>query len=199
MPSSSLVRKGGGLASAAAGVLLVLGHVLKLGGDKEYGTVLGASLVFAVHVALVFALVTLYAAQADRSGLPGSLAMVLSVSGTTLVSGVVLVEVAGASGGEVDAVLASGLSGALSVLGGLAFFLGLLPFGIATMRAGVFPRLAGLLLIVGDVVFAAASFSGSAMLVVEVIGARSPALRPCGWAWPCSREGATRRPGRPRA
>jgi hypothetical protein len=93
------------------------------------------------------------------------------VSGTTLVSGIILVEVAGASGEEVDAVLGSGLSGALSVLGGLAFFVGLLLFGIATVRAGVFPRLASLLLIVGDVVFAAASFSGSAMLVVEVIGA----------------------------
>jgi hypothetical protein len=171
MPSSILVCVGGGLASAAAGVLLVLGHVLNLGGDEEYGTVIGASLVLAAHLALVFALVALYAAQADRSGLPGSLGRVLSVSGTTLVCGVVLVEVAGVSGAEVDAVLASGLSGALSVLGGLAFIVGLLLFGIATLQAGVFPRLAGLLLIIGDVVFAAASVSGSATLVVEVIGA----------------------------
>jgi hypothetical protein len=171
MPSSILVCVGGGLASAAAGVLLVLGHVLNLGGDEEYGTVIGASLVLAAHLTLVFALVALYAAQAVRSGLPGSLGMVLSVSGTTLVCGVVLVEVAGVSGAEVDAVLASGLSGALSVLGGLAFIVGLLLFGIATLQAGVFPRLAGLLLIIGDVVFAAASVSGSATLVVEVIGA----------------------------
>jgi hypothetical protein len=171
MPSSILVCVGGGLASAAAGVLLVLGHVLNLGGDEEYGTVIGASLVLAAHLALVFALVALYAAQADRSGLPVSLGRVLSVSGTTLVCGVVLVEVAGVSGAEVDAVLASGLSGALSVLGGLAFIVGLLLFGIATLQAGVFPRLAGLLLIIGDVVFAAASVSGSATLVVEVIGA----------------------------
>jgi hypothetical protein len=149
----------------------VLGHVLNLGGDEEYGTVIGASLVLAAHLALVFALVALYAAQADRSGLPGSLGRVLSVSGTTLVCGVVLVEVAGVSGAEVDAVLASGLSGALSVLGGLALIVGLLLFGIAMLQAGVFPRLAGLLLIIGDVVFAAASVSGSATLVVEVIGA----------------------------
>ena len=146
MPSSILVCVGGGLASAAAGVLLVLGHVLNLGGDEEYGTVIGASLVLAAHLALVFALVALHAAQAERSGLPGSLlGRVLSVSGTTLVCGVVLVEVAGVSGAEVDAVLASGLSSALSVLGGLAFIVGLLLFGIATLQAGVFPRLAGLL------------------------------------------------------
>jgi len=117
MSSSNLVRLGGGLASAGAGVLLVVGHVLNLGGDPEYGTVLGASLVLTAHVALVFALVALYAAQAEQSGLPGSLGMVLGVVGTTLVSGVVLVEIAGASGAEVDAVLASSVSGALSLLG----------------------------------------------------------------------------------
>lgn len=38
--SSSFVRVGGGLASAASGVLLLAGHILNLGGDLEYGTVL---------------------------------------------------------------------------------------------------------------------------------------------------------------
>src|SRR5215216_4137254 len=73
MSSSSLVRFGGGLASAAAGILLLLGHVLNLGGDPEYGTVPGASSVLVAHIILVFALVALYAAQADESGLLGSL------------------------------------------------------------------------------------------------------------------------------
>ena len=37
------------------------------------------------------------------------------------------------------------------------------------MRAGVLPRWAGLLLIVGDSVFGAASFSGAASPIVEVV------------------------------
>jgi hypothetical protein len=169
---SNLVRVGGGLASATAGVLLLLGHVLDLGGDPEYGTVLGGSSVLAAHVLLVFALVALYAAQAEQSGsFLGAPGMVFGVVGTTLASGVILIEIAGASGAEVGAVLGAGLSGTLSLLGGLAFFVGLILLGIATMRAGVFSWWAGLLLILGDVVFAAASFSGSAALVVEVIGA----------------------------
>jgi hypothetical protein len=171
LSSSNLVRLGGGLASAAAGILLLLGHVLNLGGDPEYGTVPGASSVLAAHVLLVFALVALYAAQAERSGLLGSLGMVLSVLGTTLVCGVVLVEIAGASGIEVDTVLTAGVSGAFSALGGPAFFIGLILFGIATMRAGVFPHLAGLLLIVGDIVFGAGDFAGSAGPIVFVVGA----------------------------
>jgi hypothetical protein len=171
LSTSNLVRLGGGLASATAGVLLLLGHILNLGGDPEYGTLPGASSVLIAHVFLVFALVALYAAQAEQSGLLGGLGMVLGVTGTTLVSGVVLVEIAGASGAEVDAVFAAGVSGMLSVLGGLAFFIGLILFGIATMRAGVFPRWAGLLLIVGDVVFGAGDFFGSAAPIVFVVGA----------------------------
>jgi hypothetical protein len=49
----------------------------------------------------------------------------------------------------------------LALLGGLAFLIGLILFGIATMQAGVFPRLAGLLLIVRDVVFGTVSFAGA--------------------------------------
>jgi hypothetical protein len=50
MPSSNLIWTGGGLASAAAGLLLLLGHLLDLGGDPEYGTVLGGTLVLTAHV-----------------------------------------------------------------------------------------------------------------------------------------------------
>ena len=114
MSSNNLVRTGGGLASAAAGLLLLLGHILDLGGDPEYGTVLGGILVLTAHIALVFAFVALYAAQAEQSGLLGILGVVLSVVGTTLVSGVVLVEIAGASGAEVDAVLGAGLPSVLA-------------------------------------------------------------------------------------
>ena len=170
MPSSNLVRTGGGLASAAAGILLLLGHLLDLGGDLEYGTVLGG-LVLTTHVVLVFALVSLYAAQAEHSGLLGSLGMVLSVVGTTLVSGIVLVEIAGASGAEVEEVLGAGLPGTLVLLGGLAFLFGLILFGVATMRAGVVPRWAGLLLIVGDVVFGVGSFAAAAATIFETLGA----------------------------
>jgi hypothetical protein len=169
--SSNLLHVGGGLASAVAGVLLLLGHVLDLGGDPEYGTVLGGSLVLAAHLLLVFAFVALYAAQAEQSGLVGSLGMVLSVVGTTLVTGVVLVELAGASGAAADVVLGTGLPSAFAVLGGLAFLIGLILFGASTMRAGVFPRLAGLLLIVGDVVFGAGSFAGAVTTIFEIGGA----------------------------
>src|ERR671910_3859054 len=102
LASWNLIRAGGGLASAAAGILLLVGHVLNLGGDPEYGTVPGANSVLTAHVLLVFALVALYAAQAERSGVPGILGMVLGVAGATPVSGVVLVEMARAFGADLE-------------------------------------------------------------------------------------------------
>lgn len=98
MSPQNLIRSGGGLAVILAGVLLLLGHLLNLGGDPEYGTVLGGNSVLTAHVLLVFALVALYAAQVQQSGSLGALGMVLSVVGMTLASGVILLEIAAPPG-----------------------------------------------------------------------------------------------------
>ncbi len=82
-----------------------------------------------------------------------------------------MVEIAGASGVPVNAVLEGGLSGTLSFLAGLAFFVGLILFGVATMRAGVFSPWVGLVLVVGDVEFAMADFVGPLTPVVVILGA----------------------------
>jgi hypothetical protein len=171
MSSSNLLRQGGGLSSIVAGVLLLVGYILNLGGDTEYSTVLGETLVLIAQVLLVFALVALWAVQAEQSGSLGALGMVLSVVGTTLNSAVILAEIAGASGADVEVVVGEGVSGVISLLGGLAFLTGLILFGAATMRAGIFLGRAGLLLIVGDLVFGAASFSGAVAPIIQGIGA----------------------------
>ena len=155
----------------AAGILLLLGHITNLGSDAEYGTVLGETLVLSAHALLVFALVALWAVQAERSGTLGAVGMALSVVGTTLNCAALLAEIAGASGADVDPVVAEGVSGTIVLLGGLSFLIGLILFGAATMRTGVLPRWAGSLLILGDVVFAVGTFAGSASLAVEVLGA----------------------------
>jgi hypothetical protein len=171
MAAPTLLRTGGGLASIAAGVLLLLGHLANLGGDLDYGTVLGSSLVLAAHMLLVFALIAIYAVQAEQGDILNSLGMVLGVLGTTLNCAAIFVEIAGAGGLEVRAVLTSGLTAPLVLLGGLAFLVGLILLGVAIMRAGVFPRWAGLLLIAGDIVFAAGTFAGTAAPMVYLAGA----------------------------
>src|SRR3712207_4168297 len=152
---------GSGVASITAGLLLMLGHLVDGGASGKGTTVTGLSMVLAAHLLMVLALVGIYAAQASRMRLVGPLGMILSVLGTALVSGVVLVEIAGAGGDAVGGVLAGGVAGTLAMLAGLGFFVGLLLFAIGMMRARVFPRGAALLLIAGDLVFAAASSAGT--------------------------------------
>ena len=117
MSPSAAIRWGGGLTSVAAGVLLLLGHIVNLGGDPEYGTVLGEVLVLSAHALLVFALVSLWAVQAEPSGSLGAAGMVLSVLGTTLNCAGVLAEIAGASGADVDPVIGQGVPGTITLLG----------------------------------------------------------------------------------
>jgi hypothetical protein len=158
--SSKLVRLGGGLASATAGVLLLLGHVLDLGRDPEFGMVVGGSLVLLAHVARPSGAV-FWAAWGGCSRRDGYDTRLRGGSGRDR----------RASGAEADAVLGIGLPGALALLGGLSFLIGRILFGAATMRANVFPRSAGLLLIVGNVIFAAASFAGPVAVIFEILGA----------------------------
>jgi hypothetical protein len=169
-----------GLASISGGALLVIGHLIELVGPVEYGEVVGLSLVLVAHLVLIFALVGIYAAQLARMRVLGNLGMVLSVLGTALVSGVVLVEIAGASGAEVEAVLTGGVAGILAQIAGLSFFIGLILFGIATMRAAIFPWPAGLLLIVGDLVFGAGTSGGSTGPILIMMGA---VLTAAGLVW----------------
>jgi hypothetical protein len=178
--ASTAIWLGSGLTSIVAGALLVAGHLFDFGSPVGTGGVIGKSFILISHLLMVLALLGIYAAQVARMRLLGHVGMVLSVLGTALVSGVVLVEIAGASGAEVEAVLAGGVAGMLATLAGLAFFVGLILFGIATMRATVFPRWAGLLLIVGDLVFAASASAGTAASIFTFGGA---VLTCAGFVW----------------
>ncbi len=178
--ASPSIWLGSGLTSIVAGVLLVAGHLFDFSSPVGTGAVIGKSFILVAHLLTVLALLGIYTAQVARMRLVGHVGMVLSVLGTALVSGVVLVEIAGASGAEVDAVLAGGVAGMLATLAGLAFFVGLILFGIATMRAAVFPRWAGLLLIVGDLVFAASTSAGTAAPIFTFGGA---VLTCAGFVW----------------
>jgi hypothetical protein len=178
--ASTSIWLGSGLTSIVAGALLVAGHLFDFGSPVGTGAVIGKSFILVAHLLTVLALLGIYTAQVARMRLVGHVGMVLSVLGTALVSGVVLVEIAGASGAEVDAVLAGGVAGMLATLAGLAFFVGLILFGIATMRAAVFPRWAGLLLIVGDLVFAASTSAGTAAPIFTFGGA---VLTCAGFVW----------------
>lgn len=98
--------------------------------------------------------------QAERAGLVGLLGMLFIFFGIAvldathaIISFAVLPVLAtspvtAASLGSLDTAIQQGVIGTFVLIGGPMFLLGLLLFGIATVRAGIFPRWVGILLIV---------------------------------------------------
>ncbi|MFJ7726820.1 hypothetical protein ACIQXV_11710 [Neobacillus sp. NPDC097160] len=160
----------GCITSILSGIFLVCAHSLNLmSGETE--RIFGTFLVFAAHLLLVFAFFGLYSLQGERNGLLGFLGMILGNIGNIIVTAIVFVEIAQASGEEVDHVFTTAVTKPIYTFGPLLFVLGMILLGVSMIRGKVFPRSSGYLLLIGTIVFAAASVSGDSQKIVEVIGA----------------------------
>lgn len=158
------------VASVLAGAFLGVGHLLNYGA-AEYGTVAGTMLVFAAHVLLVVGFLGAHIHQSSSTGILGRAGTLLASIGTVVVSAIVFVELAGATGVTVAPVFGSTATAPFVAVGPLAFVVGMLAFGAATVRARTFPAVSGWLLIVGTVVFAAGTVAGEFTDPVTIVGA----------------------------
>lgn len=174
MSSSSLIRWAG-MAALGSGVLSATGDLLSLGVDLESAAsaaTLPYALVFLLYllggVLLLLGLVGLYAAQSEAAGVLGLAGFLTAFLGTSLFSGALWFEL------FVTPSLASEAPGLAEAELGLAGFaisfllvvIGWLLFGVATLRARVYPRPAAALLIVGAVLsFAPIPLSGLVLSV----------------------------------
>lgn len=180
MHPTLLFRSFGGFASVMSGLFLGIGHLINLLGEADDGTVFGQSLVLFGHLGLSLAFIGLFEAQGKRNGPLGNLGMLLSLIGTTCVTAVVFVEIAGASGVNVKPIFDEGVPGIIYTVGPLFFVLGMILVGISVMKEGVLPRMGGLSLIVGTLVFALATFIPYAEGIITVIGG---AITGIGFVW----------------
>jgi hypothetical protein len=174
------LRTFGGWSCIASGLLLFIAHFINLIGDTDEGTLIGCSFVLAAHVMLIFALLGIYLVQAQESKIFGLLGMVLSVLGTTFVSGIVFVEIAGFSGVNTDLVFKAPVAATIYTYGPLLFVIGMLFTGFSIIKSKKLPKASGVFLILGTFVFALASIIGSEKLLIEVIGAAFTGL---GFVW----------------
>jgi hypothetical protein len=158
--SSDLIRWGG-LAAVVSGVLSVIGDLLRLFVDVENSqtaTTVPYALVFLLYllgaVLLLLGLVGLYTSQSEAAGLLGLVGFLGAFLGTVLLAGALWFELfitpALATRAPELAEAELGLLGFILVF--LFGTLGWILFGIATLRARVYPRWAAVLLIVGGVV-----------------------------------------------
>lgn len=175
-----LFRSVGGFASVISGLFLGIGHLINLLGEADDGTIFGQSLVLFGHLGLSFAFIGLFEAQGKKNGLLGNLGMLLGLIGTTCVTAVVFVEIAGVSGVNVKPIFDEGVSGIIYTVGPLLFVLGMIQVGISVMKEGILPRMGGLCLIVGTLVFALATFIPNAEGIITVIGG---AITGIGFVW----------------
>lgn len=167
MSASNLIRVGG-LAAVLAGALLLITDLWSLllevivGGSENFSefavttswTVL-STMTLLGGLLLLVALVGLYARQSKAAGTLGLVGFLAALVGTGLVVGMMwaLAFVAPSAAIEAPAFLdAEETAGPLDtgfMLSGIAVAVGWALFGVATLRARVFPRRAAIVLIIG--------------------------------------------------
>ena len=160
MSSSNLLRWGG-LAALVSGVASVMGDLLRLFVDvksAESATTPSYALVFWMYligaVLLMIGLVCLYVSQSEEAGVLGLMAFLTAFSGTVLLAGTLWFELFITPALAVEAPrLAEAELGLVGfVLSFLLVVLGWFMFGVATLRARLYPRWAAVLLMVGVIV-----------------------------------------------
>jgi hypothetical protein len=162
--SSNLIRLSG-LAAIVAGALLLVGDLLSLATESENRSEAATTAPFVFTfllyligtVLLLVGLVGLYIRQSEASGILGLVGFAAAFLGEALVLGAVWTElfVAPFLANAAPAVLDAGPTGTLAVGFILTFALGALGwllFGLAALRARVYPRAAAIALMVGAVI-----------------------------------------------
>ena len=145
-----------GLAAILGGLLLATGSIHNMTNTAtRAGTAAGMLMTLIALPLLVFAVTALYTAQAEQSRVLARVAYTLSIIGLTFTVGPVYVQFTGVSGDTLRTlrpIFDAGVPAVIALISVVGLTLGFLLFGIATMRARVFSRWAGLILIVGAVV-----------------------------------------------
>lgn len=189
MSSSNIIRWAG-LSAVVAGVLTVATQVVHPADDPSSvatsSWAIAHYLILGSSVFLLLGISGLYARQVKEAGLLGFVGFLMLFVGLALISGVGLVEaiVMPLLATEAPQLIGDFMPGesqgaytSVFLLAGLLYLLGSLLFGIAILRAGILPRWAAILFIVGIV---------SAVLAIPlpaVVGKISGVALGLGVAW----------------
>jgi hypothetical protein len=160
MSSSDLIRWGG-FAALVSGVTSVIGDLLRLFVDvesAESATTASYTFVFLMYLLgaalLLLGLVGLYVSQSEEAGVLGFVGFLVAFLGTVLLAGTLWFElfITPSLAAEAPELAEAELGLAGFILAFLSVIIGWLLFGVATLRARVYPPWAAVLLIVGVVV-----------------------------------------------
>jgi hypothetical protein len=160
MKASDLYRWSG-FTGIAAGVFNVIVELLPVQ--------IGQALDLLVNTVGLWVLAALYLRQREASGALGLLAYGIQSFGMALVIGFLFTQafVLGGMDAAQRAALLAGPAGLVTVIALAIVTLGAILFGIATWRAGIFPKWAALLLAIG---FVLAPIGAAATPILKLIG-----------------------------
>jgi len=148
MKSSSLFQLGGAAILIAAILYAIANLAYFLGGQPDAPTALGLWLSFSGDTLLLLGLGALYARQSHRAGILGLVGYVLMFVATMFFIGNYAVSLGVAAGAISNEQIAQVPAYSLSnMVTPWLWFAGLIVFGISIYRAQVFPKYAGVLLI----------------------------------------------------
>ncbi len=158
MSTSDLFRLGG-LAAVGAGVLAIIGDLVGLTGYFEDMAAAATTFSFALtfwlyllsSILVMGGLVALYVYQSEEAGILGGVGFLVAFLGTALLVGATWAQVFLGPYIAVEAPEVFELEPPGFLLTFMTLAVGWLLFGIATLRAGVFPRWAAILLMIGAV------------------------------------------------
>lgn len=166
MNSSPTLIRWGGSAGMLAGVLLIAADLLSLAISPKFPSVesltsgpyaVQSVLKLVAAALLLLGLFGLYARQTEAAGALGLAGFIAAFAGTVLMAGAFWATAFWApplAAGAPEYFDAEGPSGRLAnmfVVSWAVFIFGWLLFGVATLRARIYPRVAAVLLIVGAV------------------------------------------------
>jgi hypothetical protein len=172
------ILKIGGAASILASILMMAGFVLHPAGeDAIFGTdpfwVPAHALLWLAFTVALPGWIGLYIVQASKAGRFGVAGFVVIIFGTSLVSwifssDVTFVPVIAAESPGLFQKIFSNSHIAMGIASVLTWVLGNVLFGASVIRAKIFPRWAGILLIIGSVVIPITYLAGVSVKVVAV-------------------------------
>ncbi len=174
----NIMLKIGGAASILAGILMIAGFALHPAGeDATFGTdpfwVPAHGLLWLSVTIALLGWIGLYIAQASKAGRLGVAGFVVIILGTSLVSwifssDVTFVPVIAAESPELFQNIFGNIHLAIGIASVLTWVLGNVLFGSSVIRAKIFPKWAGILLIIGSVVIPIAYLAGFSVKVVAL-------------------------------
>src|SRR5262245_13534758 len=179
----------GGIASILAGALMIVGFALHPNGeDATFGTdplwVPAHGLLWLAFTTALLGWIGVYLFQAHKSGRLGVIAFALIIIGTSLASwifssDVTYVPVIAAQSPDLFEKINTNAHVLIGVLSVLAWVVGMVLFGVSVIRARVFSRWAGILLILGTVGVPIAYLTG----LPEKVVISGPILAGIGQIW----------------